>query len=59
MFFISRGQFLCSHMNMDFGTVSGSFVLMLYVLNIRIIMKRWYTAKYSAERVFQYMDKHG
>lgn len=25
MFFISRGQFLCSHMNMDFGTVSGSF----------------------------------
>lgn len=44
---------------MDFGTVSGSFVLMLYVLNIRITMKRWYTAKYSAERVFQYMAKHG
>lgn len=32
-------------------------VLMLYVLNIRIIMKIWYTVKYSTERAFQYMDK--
>lgn len=26
-------------MNMDFGTISDSFVLMLYVLKIRMIMK--------------------
>lgn len=41
---------------MEIGTV---LVLMLYVLNIRIIMKIWYTVKYSTEKAFQYMDKLG
>lgn len=38
-FFISGRQCLYCHANV--GTRSGSFVLMLYVLNI-IIMRRWY-----------------
>lgn len=54
--FISGDHFLCSHVNIEFGTV---LVLMLYVLNIRIIMKIWYTVKNSTERAFQYIDKHG
>lgn len=59
VFFISGGQCLYCHVKMSFGALSGSFVLMLYILNIRIIMEKWYIVKYSTERAFQYIEKHG
>lgn len=56
VFVISVRQFLNCLVNMNFGTLSSSLILMLYTnsLNTQIVMKLWYTIKYRTERAFHY-----